>query len=241
MSSSRSVAAAQKRRAGPPDPPQPHRGPQTSISSSQAFQPVRPGTSGRLAGQHASLQQQQMQQAKQEQNTATSSSKMSVPQAITLITLRLGRLESQLQNLDLQNLVQNESGNTNPILETILERLSLLEQKSLETAALKQQMEIFKPALVSLKNMSSKDSKEMKVSIDSMKNEIELTKAMVQDLRSFVTNDGEEDIGDDVRHDVNADVNDDLKEEVRDEVKEYIQKEVQEVKKDDSITVAESA
>ena len=237
MSSSRSVAAAQKRRAGPPDPPQPHRGPQTSISSSQAFQPVRPGTSGRLAGQHASLQQQQMQQAKQEQNTATSSSKMSVPQAITLITLRLGRLESQLQNLDLQNLSQNESGNTNPILETILERLSLLEQKSLENAALKQQMDIFKPALVSLKNMSSKDSKEMKVSIDSMKNEIELTKAMVQDLRSFVTNDGMEDIGDNV----NADVNDDLKEEVRDEVKEYIQKEVQEVKKDDSITVEESA
>jgi len=237
MSSSRSVAAAQKRRAGPPDPPQPHRGPQTSISSSQAFQPVRPGTSGRLAGQHASLQQQQMQQAKQEQNTATSSSKMSVPQAITLITLRLGRLESQLQNLDLQNLAQNESGDTNPILETILERLSLLEQKSLENAALKQQMEIFKPALVSLKNMSSKDSKEMKVSIDSMRNEIELTKAMVQDLRSFVTNDGMEDIGDDV----NAHVNDDLKEEVRDEVKEYIQNEVQEVKKDDSITVAESA
>lgn len=237
MSSSRSVAAAQKRRAGPPDPPQPHRGPQTSISSSQAFQPVRPGTSGRLAGQHASLQQQQMQQAKQEQNTATSSSKMSVPQAITLITLRLGRLESQLQNLDLQNLAQNESGNTNPILETILERLSLLEQKSLENAALKQQMDIFKPALVSLKNMSSKDSKEMKVSIDSMKNEIELTKAMVQDLRSFVTNDGMEDIGDNV----NAAVNDDLKEEVRDEVKEYIQKEVQDVKKDDSITVEESA
>ena len=237
MSSSRSVAAAQKRRAGPPDPPQPHRGPQTSISSSQAFQPVRPGTSGRLAGQHASLQQQQMQQAQQEQNTATSSSKMSVPQAITLITLRLGRLESQLQNLDLHNLAQNESGNTNPILETILERLSLLEQKSLENAALKQQMDIFKPALVSLKNMSSKDSKEMKVSIDSMKNEIELTKAMVQDLRSFVTNDGMEDIGDNV----NADVNDDLKEEVRDEVKEYIQKEVQEVKKDDSITVEESA
>ena len=237
MSSSRSVAAAQKRRAGPPDPPQPHRGPQTSISSSQAFQPVRPGTSGRLAGQHASLQQQQMQQAQQEQNTATSSSKMSVPQAITLITLRLGRLESQLQNLDLHNLAQNESGNTNPILETILERLSLLEQKSLENAALKQQMDIFKPALVSLKNMSSKDSKEMKVSIDSMKNEIELTKAMVQDLRSFVTNDGMEDIGDNV----NADVNDDLKEEVRDEVKEYIQKEVQEVKKDESITVAESA
>lgn len=237
MSSSRSVAAAQKRRAGPPDPPQPHRGPQTSISSSQAFQPVRPGTSGRLAGQHASLQQQQMQQAQQEQNTATSSSKMSVPQAITLITLRLGRLESQLQNLDLQNLAQNESGNTNPILETILERLSLLEQKSLENAALKQQMEIFKPALVSLKNMSAKESKEMKISIDSMRNEIELTKAMVQDLRSFVTNDGMEDIGDDVRDDVR----DEVKEEVRDEVKEYIQKEVQEVKKDDSITVAESA
>ena len=237
MSSSRSVAAAQKRRAGPPDPPQPHRGPQTSISSSQAFQPVRPGTSGRLAGQHASLQQQQMQQAQQEQNTATSSSKMSVPQAITLITLRLGRLESQLQNLDLQNLAQNESGNTNPILETILERLSLLEQKSLENAALKQQMDIFKPALVSLKNMSSKESKEMKTTLDTMRNEIELTKAMVQDLRSFVTNDGMEDIGDDV----NAHVNDDLKEEVRDEVKEYIQKEVQEVKKDDSITVEESA
>ena len=39
MSTSRSVAAAQRRRAGPPEPQQQARGPNTSINSSQVFSP----------------------------------------------------------------------------------------------------------------------------------------------------------------------------------------------------------
>ena len=65
MSANRSVQAAQRRRAGGPEPAAPGRGPQPSINSSQMFsgqgqqqqqqqqQQIRPGPTGRLAGQQA--------------------------------------------------------------------------------------------------------------------------------------------------------------------------------------------
>jgi hypothetical protein len=108
MSSSRSVAAAQRRRAGP-TVETPTRGPNTSIGSSQVFnqnqqqQGMRPGTTGRLAGQQAAVSQQQYLQGNQNQSSEPSGGlnplKMSIPQAITLVSLRLGKLENQIQNL----------------------------------------------------------------------------------------------------------------------------------------------
>ena len=199
MSSSRSVAAAQRRRVGPPDP-QPSRGPNTSIQSSQAFAPqIQPGTSGRLAGQHAALQQQQQQQQQQRklqssQNAGTS--KMTVPQAITLITLRLGRVENQLQNLDDSPTVEvDEEGNIiqnsidDNLLSNILERLDSLEKIMVDVASLKQQMDLFKPTLV--KNTSStnalmKDVKEIKTNAESIKNDFMLTQSLVKDLQLLV-------------------------------------------------------
>jgi hypothetical protein len=78
----------------------PGRGPQPSINSSQMFARQGQVPSGRLAGQHASMQQQNMQkqnyQQQQQQVQAdklSSVSKMTIPQAITLITLRLGAVE----------------------------------------------------------------------------------------------------------------------------------------------------
>lgn len=146
MSSSRSVAAAQRRRVGPPEPQQTSRGPNTSIQSSQAFtqQQIQPGTSGRLAGQHAALQQQQQQQRKQQtqsQSQNVGNNKMTIPQAITLITLRLGRVENKLQNLDSSNLEElDEEGNSIPnynsindtFSSSILERLDCLEKSSID-------------------------------------------------------------------------------------------------------------
>jgi hypothetical protein len=194
MSSSRSVAAAQRRRVGAPEP-QPSRGPNTSIQSSQAFAPqIQPGTSGRLAGQHAALQQQQQQQQRKLQsNQNASTSKMTVPQAITLITLRLGRLENQLQNLDASPEVDEEGNITNSIddnlLSNILERLDSLEKTMIDVASLKQQMELFKPTLV--KNTSStnalmKDVKEIKTNAENIKNDFMLTQSLVKDLQLLV-------------------------------------------------------
>ena len=79
MSSSRSIAAARNRRAGDPTP--------TS----------RPGTS--IAAQPAFSQQQQSKRSVTAQNSTpnvpvnTTSAKLSISDAIGLITLRLGRVE----------------------------------------------------------------------------------------------------------------------------------------------------
>ena len=204
MSSSRSVAAAQRRRVGPPEPQQPSRGPNTSIQSSQAFtqQQIQPGTSGRLAGQHAALQQQQQQQQRklQSNQNAAGTSKMTIPQAITLITLRLGRVENQLQNLDDSPTVEvDEEGNIIPnsnassiddnLLSNILERLDSLEKIILDVASLKQQIDLFKPTLIkntSSTNVLMKDVKEIKTSTESIKNDFKLTQSLVKDLQLLV-------------------------------------------------------
>lgn len=110
MSQNRAVQAAQRRRAGGPEPAAPGRGPQPSINSSQMFsgqqqqqqqQQIRPGTTGRLAGQQAQLQQQQQQQQMQNAQLTGDNgvSKITIAQAITLITLRLGKAELQLYEL----------------------------------------------------------------------------------------------------------------------------------------------
>lgn len=107
MSSSRSIAAARARRAGDPpnQPPQQNR-PVTSINSQAAFAPQRPPQPTRV--------QQQAQPAPQGRNVRVASApmtqvqgqmdqhdqsrraKLSISDAIGLITLRLGRVESIL-------------------------------------------------------------------------------------------------------------------------------------------------
>lgn len=129
MSSSRSVAAAQRRRAGPTVETPTARGPNTSISSSQVFnqnqsqsqqQGMRPGTTGRLAGQQAAVSQQQHLQGNQHtENTGLNPLKMSIPHAITLVSLRLGKLENQLQNLE--GLSLGESASTQPYDSEVIE------------------------------------------------------------------------------------------------------------------------
>jgi len=110
MSANRSVQAAQRRRAGPTnsEPGIPGRTPQPSINSAQMFANQQRGgqgpniPNGRLAGQQAAMQQKQMQQQSYQQgeeqkiDKLSSVNKMTIAQAITLITLRLGAVESKL-------------------------------------------------------------------------------------------------------------------------------------------------
>jgi hypothetical protein len=210
MSANRSVQAAQRRRAGPSDPVQ-QRGPTTSINSAQMFaNQAKPGSgpsmpTGRLAGQHAALAQQQMmqqqQQQMQQQSGLESVTKMTVPQAITLITLRLGKLETHMLSGTGSSGEGSQIDET--IIESIMERLHNLESReptntnvsttsnaatNAELLLLKQQIEALKPVLTQLKSASTivaKENKSLKQQVEELKAELEETKELVITLQTM--------------------------------------------------------
>jgi hypothetical protein len=206
MSANRSVQAAQRRQTAPSTAAQ-QRGPQPSINSSQHFS--QPQQSGKLAGQQAALaQKQQMQQQSQQQQQQglDSITKMTVPQAITLITLRLGKLET---NMFHQQYVNSESGSKidESVIESIMDRLDAMEKREPSTSAstsastsvltnvvnadivlLKQQFEALKPVLTQLKSASTsvaKENKSLKQQIELLKSELDETKELVITLQNI--------------------------------------------------------
>ena len=213
MSQNRAVQAAQRRRAGGPEPAAPGRGPQPSINSSQLFSQgqgqgqqgqqsqgqMRPGTNGRLAGQQAQLQQQQMQQQMKQQMSEprdqglASVNRMTLAQAITLITLRLGKVETHLQEHD--NSQMSGSGLDSGIIDVIMSRLDALESQglsqsqsqspvtnsnanansSLEVTALKQNVDVLKTAISQSKSSYTSllnEHKALKQEVESLKSEL---------------------------------------------------------------------
>uniref|UniRef100_A0A6C0F4K0 Uncharacterized protein n=1 Tax=viral metagenome TaxID=1070528 RepID=A0A6C0F4K0_9ZZZZ len=152
MSSSRSVAAARQRRAGDStSQQQPTRGPQPSISSRQAFvqQPQQRAsytqyqqtqTQTQAQGQRVSYAQQQNLQNNEQMQASTPS--LTIPQAITLITLRIGRLENTVKKLQEEGgnfSTENSEGNDNirsideSVLNSIFTRLHAIENSKLST------------------------------------------------------------------------------------------------------------
>jgi len=216
MSANRSVQAAQRRRAAPQDGGMPGRGPQPSINSAQMFaNQAKPGQgpnipNGRLAGQQAAMQQKQMQQESYQSQQAQKAegiagvSKMTIAQAITLITLRLGAVESKLMVLEHEPQSQGISydGQNNMVLiekhviESIINRLESLEKRSStpvsasgpEMTLLKQQFEILKQSLLQTKGSSLKDNKDMKTQVENLKKEINDTKELVTVLQNLTMN-----------------------------------------------------
>jgi len=216
MSANRSVQAAQRRRAAPQDGGMPGRGPQPSINSAQMFaNQVKSGQginipNGRLAGQQAAMQQKQMQQESYQSQQAQKAegiagvSKMTIAQAITLITLRLGAVESKLMVLEHEPQSQGISydGQNNMVLiekhviESIINRLESLEKRSStpvsasgpEMTLLKQQFEILKQSLLQTKGSSLKDNKDMKTQVENLKKEINDTKELVTVLQNLTMN-----------------------------------------------------
>ena len=206
MSANRSVQAAQRRRAGPTDnvPNIPGRGPQPSINSAQMFanqsksgQGISMPT-GRLAGQQAVMQQQQSQ--KQGSSDKLSSvSKMTVPHAITLITLRLGAIESKLINFNEgHNInIDDESGVDSGFLQTVMLRLESLEKRSASTSGsvstpeinlLKQQFETVKQTLVQTKSTTNtivKENSLLRTQLDILKQELVETKELLSALQNL--------------------------------------------------------
>ena len=208
MSANRSVQAAQRRRAGPQDGGMPGtKGPQPSINSAQLF--ARQGSgpnmpTGRLAGQQAAMQQKQMQQPQKQQQQQqpegiSGVSKMTIAQAITLITLRLGAVETKMMALEHNSPNQETSldGQENMVLidknviQSIVSRLESLEKRSTtgsgstvsgpEVALLKQQFETVKQAVIQTKGATTT----MKTQVDSLKNELIETRELLNALQNL--------------------------------------------------------
>jgi hypothetical protein len=127
MSSSRSIAAARNRRAGDPAP--------TS----------RPGTS--IASQPAFSQQQQSKRSVTAQNSTpnvpvtTSNAKLTISDAIGLITLRLGRVEQIIMETEHNggfntgtNIPDNAHLIDKSVINSIVNRLDALEKKEKESS-----------------------------------------------------------------------------------------------------------
>ena len=140
MSSSRSIAAARSRRAGESQPPVSGGRPVTSIASHSAFvqqqMPPPPPNNVRVA--KAPMQQQQQQIPQQGASPFT---KLSISDAIGLVTLRLGRVEQfiiDFENGEIEGQHPKSGGSSipenskivdNSVLTTIVNRLDALEKR----------------------------------------------------------------------------------------------------------------
>jgi hypothetical protein len=146
MSSSRSIAAARSRRAGESQPPVSGGRPGTSIGSHAAFAPQQqfqqmppPPNNVRVA--KAPIQQQTQQQVP---TNGLPFSKLSISDAIGLITLRLGRIEQFV--IDSENgeglssvshggnIPENSKIIDNSVLISMINRLDSLEKREPSTS-----------------------------------------------------------------------------------------------------------
>jgi hypothetical protein len=139
--SSRSLAAARAKRAGENAPPVSGNRPGTSIGSHAAFVPQQP-LNVRVSRQPQMQPQynQQVQQQPQQQPGTLPFSKLSISDAIGLITLRLGRIEQWVienendsdnnEDKNQQNrLSENFNSIDSSILTSIVNRLESIEKK----------------------------------------------------------------------------------------------------------------
>lgn len=141
MSSSRSIAAARSRRAGESQPPVSGGRPVTSIASHSAFvqQQMPPPPQNNVRVAKAPMQQQQQQMPQQGASPFT---KLSISDAIGLVTLRLGRVEQfmiDFENGEIEGHHPNSGGGSsipenskivdNSVLTTIVNRLDALEKR----------------------------------------------------------------------------------------------------------------
>jgi hypothetical protein len=223
MSANRSVQAAQRRQFKQ-EPIS--RVPQPSINSAQMFaNQSRQGQgpnipNGRLAGQQQQQmqmqqmqqmqmqQQQQMYQQSEQKDGLSGVSKLTLAQAITLITLRLGAVETKLLNTEHQS--GDSSQFDHSLFDNILSRLDELEKRPQITQTeqqsstqnvsnnsvlladvniLKQQFEPVKQSAIQTKTAITsltKDNKETKTQLEIVKTELQDTKNLVSHLQQML-------------------------------------------------------
>lgn len=152
MSSSRSIAAARARRAGEQAPPPPSR-PGQSINSHAAFVSPQPAVQGRNVRVAQAPMAPPTPPQQYSQSVEPKVSKLTVSDAIGLITLRLGRVESILIEMEHNN--QTGSANNSDTsydktaLANIVARLDSLE-KSLKDVAQTKELSSIKEAISAL-------------------------------------------------------------------------------------------
>jgi hypothetical protein len=149
MSSSRSIAAARARRAGEQAPPVSGNRPVTSINSHAAFAPQQqmspqytqmpqPPANVRVARGQPQSQSQQKPQEPQQNANQLPFSKISISDAIGLITIRLGRVEQYIIDLDNEkqddethelNIPDNSKIIDSSVLNSIINRLDSIEKR----------------------------------------------------------------------------------------------------------------
>lgn len=197
MSSSRSVAAARARRSAP-EPTQNYKstGPVTSINSTASFTPG----SSRLPPP------QQQQQHLQQQQDPTAGAKLTVTNAIALMSLRIGRLETfaYQYNLDKSNselnghethhnMGQTSSSVDETVIRNIVARLDTLEkekrtqtQGQIQGQQLKQvdNSPLLQQQSASLQQQSASLMK-MTTDMKSLQDELKETKDLLLKLQSY--------------------------------------------------------
>ena len=150
MSGSRSIAAARSRRAGEQANIVSGGRPVTSIASQSAFanQPYAQQQQQQNRGGRGAQQQYQQQQQQQPQKPSNGLpfTKLTVSDAIGLITLRLGRVEQFMIDSEGERVEREESGNIslpenskiidNSLLTSIINRLDSLEKKEQQITTL---------------------------------------------------------------------------------------------------------
>jgi hypothetical protein len=180
------------------------RSPQPSIKSSQMFSQQQQQQQSKVKStQQPQYQQQQHPQQQYPRNHSQSYqldqqdyqedvngkknfTKITIAQAITLITLRLGSLETKLMGVDTDsNELSNASDGTN-----ILERLDALENKfnTSMTADYKQQIDQLMQSIIQQKNLSNsiaKDNKDIKTQLNSLKKEIIEMNQLIETIRNM--------------------------------------------------------
>lgn len=185
---------------------QPQRTPQPSIRSSQVFsqQPTREQTQYQQMNAKKQLQQQQLQQQQLQQQqmknyqneyvdeygdkeSVGTITKMTVAQAITLITLRLGSIETKLMNNEITHGHGNFDGES---LSNFSERLDALETKlNLSSSTdYKQQIDHLTQAMIQSKNMTNtlvKENKELKSQLAVLKKEMTDSKQLIEMVRNI--------------------------------------------------------
>jgi hypothetical protein len=215
MSSNKSVQAAQRRRAGPPEP-QRSNGPTTSINSAQLFSkqgqgqnvPVQssrqnvPVQSSRQnvpvpsSRQYVSTRQEPDQFESPSESSANVSQKITINNAITLIGSRLTRLETYLKQLSLPS--QNSQFNANEksfsmdnlILEDIVHRLEDLEgqpDKQSTSSDVKTQLDVHAKTIKQTEIATATIVK----GFQNMKTVLESLKSEISELRQNVLDNNE--------------------------------------------------
>ena len=216
MSSTRSGANVRAKRPTPQQEqsyprPQSGPGPVTSINSQQIFNNSGANTTGanaRISGPRGSTSSGSQQSQPAQTNDLLNppqGSKLTIGNAVALITLRLGRLESFMHQYQLED---HHNDGDNNIMQSVLTRLSALEHKptkddgsnqlilnrlnALETVSKettsKAQYKTYKEpvtAIASVPTVSLEQYMALQVDVSSLHEELRETKDLLLKLQSF--------------------------------------------------------